>query len=257
MTATASTTSINSHLDRTAEPETQSDSGPMAAIDLVYRICQALETEGITYCHWKSNAALDRSASGDNDLDLLVSRADGTRFAEIMHRLGLKQAVDPPAERLPGVVSYYGYDHRANKLVHVHAHYQLVLGQDRTKNYRLPLEEAYLASAVQNGLFRVPAPEFELIVFTVRMVIKHLTWDAVLTRQGELASTEQQELVYLQSQVDWSTVQTLLARHMPWVDVSEFEQAVEALLPGTEVQTRVRSAHRLLQQLATQSRRSP
>src|SRR5690606_526959 len=133
--------------------------------------------------------------------------------------------------------------------------YQLVLGQDRTKNYRLPLEEPYLASAVQRGLFRVPAPEFELIVFAVRMVIKHLTWDAVLTRQGNLSSSEQQELVYLQSQVDWSTVQALLARHMPWVDVSVFEQAVEALLPGTELQTRIRSAHRLQRQLATQSRR--
>lgn len=227
------------------------------AIALVYRICQTLEEEGITYCHWKSNAALDRSARGDNDLDLLVSRADGTRFGEIMHRLGLKQAVDPPGERLPGVLSYYGYEPAAERLVHVHAHYQLVLGQDRTKNYRLPLEEAYLASAVRQGLFRVPSPEFELIVFTIRMVIKHLTWDAVLTRQGSLAPSEQQELVYLQSRVDWGTIQRLLAEHMPWIDVSVFEQAVEALLPGTDLQTRMRSGLRLQRQLATHSRRAP
>ena len=30
-------------------------------------------------------------------------------------------------------------------MVHVQAHYQLVLGDDMTKNFRIPLEDAYLA----------------------------------------------------------------------------------------------------------------
>ncbi len=49
--------------------------GPLA-LNLIFDLCQALAEEGISYCHWKSNNALDRSASGDNDLDLLVSRTD-------------------------------------------------------------------------------------------------------------------------------------------------------------------------------------
>ena len=63
--------------------------GP-STLALTYRLCQALEAERITYCHWKSNNALDRSASGDNDLDLLVSRADVPRFTGILYRLGFK-----------------------------------------------------------------------------------------------------------------------------------------------------------------------
>ncbi len=50
------------------------------ALDLIRRLCVTLEKEGINYCHWKSNAALDRSANGENDLDLLVHRLDISRF---------------------------------------------------------------------------------------------------------------------------------------------------------------------------------
>ena len=139
-------------------------------LDLVHRLCQALEAERIAYCHWKSNNALDRSASGDNDLDLLVGRADVPRFNEILYGLKFKQAEAPPEKRMPGVVDYYGFDSEEDKLVHVHAHYQLIVGHDMTKNYRLPIEQPYLESAVHGDLFSVPAPEFEFIVFVIRMI---------------------------------------------------------------------------------------
>src|SRR5689334_5320608 len=94
----------------------------LSALGLIARLCKTLEIEGVAYCHWKSNNALDRSASGDNDLDLLVSRAHGQCFAEIMGRLELKEVEASPIQRLPGVLSYYGYDKEADCLVHVHAH---------------------------------------------------------------------------------------------------------------------------------------
>ena len=103
-----------------------------STLSLVYKLCKALEAEGVVYCHWKSNAALDRSARGDNDLDLLVSRADVQRFTEILHQLGFKEAWVPPEQQMPGVLDYYGYDGDANRLVHVHAHYQLILGHHMT-----------------------------------------------------------------------------------------------------------------------------
>jgi hypothetical protein len=107
-----------------------------------------LAAEGIGYCHWKSNNALDRSASGENDLDFLVSRPDIPRFTAILCRLGFKQARAPAEKDLPGVLDFFGYDDPADKLIHVHAHYQLILGHDRTKNHRLPIESAYLGSAI-------------------------------------------------------------------------------------------------------------
>ena len=43
------------------------------ALDLVVKLCETLAAQKIDYCHWKSNTFLDRSASGDNDLDLLIN----------------------------------------------------------------------------------------------------------------------------------------------------------------------------------------
>ena len=129
-------------------------------LELVEILCNELRTNGIIYCHWKSNASLDRSANGENDLDLLVGRSSMQQFAEILMRLGFKQAFDKADRQLPGVLDYYGYDRTSGKFVHVHAHYQLVIGHDATKNYHLPIEVQYLESALQGDLFMVPAPEF-------------------------------------------------------------------------------------------------
>ena len=155
-----------------------------SVLPLVQQLCHVLSTEDIDYCHWKSNNMLERSASGNNDLDLLISRSDGSRFTEILFRLGFKQVQAPVDKQMPGVLDYYGYDEQAEKWVHVHAHYQLIMGHDMTKNFRLVLEGPYLESAVQGELFRVPAVEFEFVVFIIRMVLKHSTWDAILGREA-------------------------------------------------------------------------
>src|SRR5437667_9364853 len=97
-------------------------------LNLVRKLCNELDTEGVVYCHWKSNVVIDCSASGDNDLDLLVSRDHVQIFTDILYRLGFKEAWSPSIAQMPGVLDYYGYDRDADKLVHVHAHYQLILG---------------------------------------------------------------------------------------------------------------------------------
>jgi hypothetical protein len=172
-----------------------------AELPLIQKLCEALARENIAYCHWKSNNAIERSASGKNDLDLLVSRADGPRFTELLYRLGFKQAQAPTEKQMLGVVNYFGYDVEADSLIHVHAHYQLILGHDTTKNYRLPIESSYLESAVQGSLFQVPATEYEFVVFVIRMTLKHSTWDAILGRDGKLRTAERQELEYLQARI--------------------------------------------------------
>lgn len=222
---------------------------------LVQRLCEALEADGVRYCHWKSNAALTRSACGENDLDLLISRADSHCFTQIMGRLGCKAVTEPPLQQLPGVVSYYGYDAESGRLVHIHAHYQLICGHDMTKNYHLPLEEPYLASAVRQGLFWVPAPEFEFVIFVIRMILKHNTWDALLGRQGALGKTEQQELTYLQACSDPKAVESILRQHLPWLDGALFPQAVQTLQPGCARWLRLKTGQQLQNCLTAQARR--
>ena len=136
------------------------------------------------------------------------------RFSEILFRFGFKQAKAPPDKQMPGVLDYYGYDEEAEKWVHVHAHYQLIMGDDMTKNFRFAIEGPYLESVVRDGLFRVPAVEFEFVVFVIRMVLKHSTWDAILSRQGQLKTSEQKELVYLQGSINQERVNDNIERSL-------------------------------------------
>jgi thymidylate kinase len=226
------------------------------ALGLVRRLCEELRDEDIHCCHWKSNAALDRSARGENDLDLLVRRSHVQRFTEILQRLQFKEARATPSEQLPGVLDYYGYDPEAERLVHVHAHYQLVLGYDRTKNYRLPIESAFLESSAWKGLFRVPEPELEFIVFVIRMTVKHSSWERALLGEGALPASARAELEYLEARIDQARVWDLLAEHLPYLDAGTFRACAESLHPGASIWTRMRAARRLLAQLKPHARRS-
>ena len=85
--------------------------GGPAPLSLVEELCAALRTAGVSYCHWKSNDMLHLSASGVNDLDLLVDRRDLPRFLAVLAACGFKQARPQRRGRqVPGVVHYYGLD---------------------------------------------------------------------------------------------------------------------------------------------------
>ncbi len=226
------------------------------ALELVTNLCRELNARKISYCHWKSNANLDRSASGENDLDLLISRSCVQQFTEVLFRLGFKQAFGLPSEKLPGVLDYYGYDRASQKFVHVHAHYQLILGYDATKNYHLPIEKQYLESIVQGELFNVPAPEFELIVLVIRLMIKHSTWDVVLLGNGKLSDTERQELAYLQDRISQSGMINILKAILPCIDESLFSKCVQSLTQKSSLGFRIKTGEALRRQLKANARRS-
>jgi thymidylate kinase len=225
------------------------------ALKIISLLCKTLESEAISYCHWKSNAALARSASGDNDLDLLVSRNDAHRFTEILNRFNFKEGLEYSSHKLPGVLNYYGYDEDSGRIVHVHVHYQLILGHDSTKNYCLPIEKHFLNSAVQGKLFRVPSSEFEYVIFVIRMVLKHSTWDTILALQGELSNSELQELAFLSQLVDINQVYKILEEFIPFIEINTFESCVQALRPMSSKISRIRAGHQLQRKLKSHARR--
>lgn len=224
------------------------------AIALVRDLCAALEAGGVRYCHWKSNAFLDRSRTAENDLDLLVARADEGRFVEIMHRLDFKLVWGPSP--LPGVLDFYGYDGEAERLVHVHAHYQLIVGDDLTKSYRIPLEDAFLDAAELDREFRVPPRELELILLVIRLVLKHLTWDAVLARRSKVPASARAELAFLQDRVDQQHVSRQLGQWLPLVAPQTFSDCQQALGPDAGMGEGIRAGRRLVAALAPCARRS-
>lgn len=226
--------------------------GQESALELVRDLCDQLNAQGIAYCHWKSNAMLDRSASGANDLDLLIGRADGQRFKSIICQLGFKEAKPIYTWQCPGIAHHYAYDARSDRLVHLHAHYQLILGHDLLKNHHLPMERPFLESASQDELFKVPIPELELIVFAIRMVLKRPLFD--LRRRRSLGSSESDELVYLRSRARQEQVHSVLSAHLPYVSVQLFEDCLRSLEPGCSCWTRMKTGWRLHRALGATSR---
>lgn len=221
---------------------------------LVKNLCEKLRRNEINYCHWKSNNLIDRSASGVNDLDLLVGREDVGRFLAILNGLGFKEAKAPRIKQLPGVQDFFGYDEKVDKIIHVHAHYQLIIGHDMTKNVRVPIEKEYLASSVRDDLFNIPSPEYEYLVFIIRMVLKHSTWDTILGLQGSLNTAERDELAFLKDRVDQALLDQILNQQMPYLGTELFNDCIATLEQATLWQ-RIKIGHQLQTRLLPYSRR--
>jgi thymidylate kinase len=243
-----------------ASGEALSVPSPDEPLPLIGDLLRTLSAAGVRYCHWKSNAAIDRSASGDNDLDLLVGRSDLGAFGEALSHLGFVRAYKPGLE-IPGIESFYGYDAFADRLVHVHAHYQLVVGDDRTKNYRLPIEDAYLGSAARTGLFALPSAEFEYVVFVIRMILKYCTWDeiawcAVRRRRAGPSRTEGIEHEHLAAHTDEERVIAVVEEHLPFVGGELFAGCAAALEKDCSPVSRIRTGRRLERSLQPHARYS-
>jgi hypothetical protein len=99
-----------------------------APAGLVAQVSDALEAAGILYCQWKGHGKRDRWSAALGDLDLHVDRRAASRFGIALERLGFKLAIPAPDLHVPGVISYLGLDASLGRLVHVHAHFHLVIG---------------------------------------------------------------------------------------------------------------------------------
>lgn len=139
----------------------------------------AFNRAGIRYCHWKSNLRLGRGLSGATDLDLLIDPADAVRFREQLVAFGVRRVLAPPGKRYPSIEDYLGFDRMTGALFHLHVHYQLVLGEQFVKNYRLPLEARFLDSARPRLGVMTPTPELELTVLCLRALLKYRDRDGV------------------------------------------------------------------------------
>lgn len=231
----------------------------MTPIPLVIALTSSLNGEGISYCHWKSNVALDMAERGETDLDLLVSRSQSSQFERVMASLGFVTAARPHVKDAPGVRHYFGYDASADRVVHVHAHFQLVLGHDRTKNYRLPIEDAYLGSAEQQGVFPVPSPEFEYAVLVVRMVLKYaildeIVWNALRGNRAGPKASEQRELDSLGSQIDRDVLKSVVEEHLPFIGSKLFADAEQVATQTAPIGTRLLVARQIHSALSPHAR---
>jgi thymidylate kinase len=224
-----------------------------SALSLVHKLCSALDADGVLYCQWKGHFKRSRWATGKGDIDLLIDPADAERFAITMNRLGFKEALPPLDRRIPGVFNYYGFDEAADTFVHLHIHYQLVFGHYLTMNYRLPIERPVLKSAVLGKFFRVPAPEFELIVFVIRMAHQHPAFASIL-RKESASSQFGDELDYLRNRADLKRTLEIVDEHLPFIGAGLFEACMRSLEAPRFMSWKVR--YRLFRRLKAHARRN-
>lgn len=149
------------------------------SLESIEQLFFELNDKSIRYCHWKSNLRLDEALQGQTDLDLLVDRKHSRAFREILLEHDIKLVIAAPGRRYPALEDYLGFDVPSGKLFHLHVHYQLILGEQFVKNYRLPIEDPVLDSFdFYNGI-KVPAPEVELIILCIRALLKYRDRDVI------------------------------------------------------------------------------
>ena len=145
----------------------------------VIQFFAALNEAGVRYCHWKSNVRLDDAVNGRTDLDLLVDPEHRQLFEQFLTEYDIKPLTAAPGKAYPSIENHLGFDPASGNLFHLHVHYQLVLGEQFVKNYHLPLEKVFLDSAFVYQGVKIPTPELELIVFSLRALLKYRDRDAV------------------------------------------------------------------------------
>ncbi len=226
-----------------------------ASPSLVHRLGQALREEGVVYCQWKGHFRQQRWASGEGDIDLLVDPASAPAFTAVLGRLGFKPALATPEEQIPGVESFFGHDARLARLLHVHAHYRLVIGRSWTTHFRVPIERPLLATALPLAPFPVPAPGLELIVFVLRKLLGRSLRQEIGPGGARWVAATQDELRFLVGQADQPTVHELLVRHLPCVEPALFDACLLSLRPGFSPWRRAVLRRRLARRLRAHARR--
>jgi thymidylate kinase len=218
------------------------------------RMSRELERSGLRYCQWKGRAKRDRWMAGQGDLDLLVDRSSASAFAAVLEQLDFKLALAAPERQAAGVQSYVGYDHGHGRLIHVHAHYALVIGRPWVRHYRLPFAAAVVESAVARVPFRAPAPGFELLLLLLRTTLLHDPRDVVA--EPAWLDGARQEWADLR-ETGAAELPRLLARHLPDVSLESMERAAEALQPRCPVWRRLVARARLERELRPHRARPP
>ncbi len=202
----------------TASPiarEARSDSRT-ATLNLIDRLVRELGDDGVRYCHWKSNLHLDLALAGTDDLDILVSAEDKPRAEAIFANLGFQHFIQIPTKRFNGIADLIGFDEDSGRLVHLHTHYRLTLGQQRLKGYRLPWEDTVLETirpAHNETPILLPSAESQLLLLVIRTCLKVTLRDRMIPGRfkRKLSKDFEPDRAWLQPQIDEQDLQDLSA----------------------------------------------
>ncbi len=187
-----------------------------------------LDESRIRYCHWKSNWMLKETVRGRTDIDILVDRQDAPSLRTVLEKLRFRPAVEHGVPPFPSVEHFHALDGASGVLVHVHAYYRVITGGSLVKNYRLPVEEMLLEERRHLAGVAVPAAGAELIVFVLRMALKHTALPELLLLRRDWSDVRS-EAAWLATDEAEAEAARLLRVWLPMIDVDLFATALDAL----------------------------
>jgi len=224
-------------------------------LNKLQQFIEKLSANEIKYCHWKSNSALSQVLTGETDVDLLIHRKHGDSFRLIMSELKFRPARIQGDVPFPAVEHYFALEEETGVFVHVHAYYRVITGESLSKNLHLPLEEMLLRNVRDEDSIQVPAKSAELVVFTIRMMLKHtsLVELAMLARDWK---GMQQEIEWLLEAKSTDETLKLVETWLPSVDTSLFSECINALKTPASLPRRILLGLQLRSQLSRYARNS-
>ena len=174
------------------------------ALKIVEDLIRDFNSSGINYCHWKSNEHLKAAVNGDTDLDILFDESQKEDIIRVLekHKFHLFEAVW--YRKYNGIVDYIGFDNEEGKVVHVHTHFNLDIGEVGIKSYRLPWEEIILNNKIFDEDYNIykSSPEIEYLLLVVRTAFKY---DRTKQKSNKsIAKHFNIEASWLYNQIDFS-----------------------------------------------------
>ena len=146
----------------------------MRVLRIVRELTSALHAARLSYCHWKGNARLREAVLGLRDLDVLVDRDAALALSGILATVGFKRFASSPWEAVPALEDYLALDADTGRLVHLHLHYRLTVGERFLNGYRLPWEAVVLSTRQFDATtaMYVADPHMELLLLIARQAIR-------------------------------------------------------------------------------------
>lgn len=224
-------------------------------LNRLQQLIEQLSKNGIRYCHWKSNSALSQVREGQTDVDFLIHRKDGDSFRLLMSQLNFRPAGIQGDAPFPAVEHYFALDEETGILVHVHAYYRVITGESLSKNLHLPLEEMLLQNVREEDAIQVPAKSAELVVFTIRMMLKHtsLVEIAMLARDWK---GMRREIEWLMEAKPTDETLKLVENWLPTVNIRLFSECINGLKTPASLPRRIILGLQLRSQLSIYARNS-
>lgn len=234
---------------------TENQSLASNTLNMIRSLIGELNSNNLRYCHWKSNITLDQTLSGQTDIDLLVHRRDADLFRTILSRLNFRPARSRNDDPFPSVEHYYALDEESGILVHVHVYFQVITGESLTKNFHFPIEEMLLRNTREEDTVRLPTKSAELVVFTLRIMLKHTSFVELLLL-GRYWNQVKQEMNWLLETDPIDESLSFVGEWLPSINIDLFSDCISAIKTPAPLFRRITLGLRLRSQLRPFARHS-